>query len=341
MLIGGIVLGLILGLLVGGRLEHLASIRLRYMPLLFVAVIIRFGTELLLGQGVGVVDTLRMPLYALSYGLLLFALWKNRTYPGLALAFVGVAANAIAIVANGGRMPVWDMAFDASGLQGGINSVLHFELSTQDSTEFLLHLGPLGDIVPIPIPYVRNVASVGDLFLTAGLAFFLFATLVRAPEAAPETEEADLPRGIAGTARLPMPEATAGASAGLGVRAGTGLSPALAESMALERPMMLGGESPGFASPTLGVLSADTLTHGTSSARRSPSPCRNPSDCRCGSGSGSTRTYGSRPTRRSPHCGRDSSSACSGTGSTSSRWPSSCSRSPSRRSRWPSPSSPR
>ena len=45
MLIGGILLGLLLGLVLGGKIERLADIRLRFLPLLFVAVIIRFGTE--------------------------------------------------------------------------------------------------------------------------------------------------------------------------------------------------------------------------------------------------------------------------------------------------------
>ena len=62
MLIGGIALGLLLGLLLGGKLERLADIRLRYLPLLFVAVIVRFGTEIALGLGVGLVDLLRVPL---------------------------------------------------------------------------------------------------------------------------------------------------------------------------------------------------------------------------------------------------------------------------------------
>ena len=52
MLIGGIALGLVLGLLLGGRLEHLADIRLRFMPLLFLALILRFGTEAMLGFGI-------------------------------------------------------------------------------------------------------------------------------------------------------------------------------------------------------------------------------------------------------------------------------------------------
>ena len=118
MLIGGIALGLVLGLVLGGKLERLADIRLQYLPLLFLAVIIRFGTEALLGFGVEIVDTLRMPLLGAAYGLLLFTLWHNRTYPGLALAFIGIASNGLVILVNGGRMPVWMDAYRLSGLTG-------------------------------------------------------------------------------------------------------------------------------------------------------------------------------------------------------------------------------
>ncbi|MEI7742394.1 MAG: MFS transporter [Chloroflexota bacterium] len=250
MLIGGIVLGLLLGLLLGGRLENLANIRMRFLPLLFVAVIVRFGTEALLGVGVGVVETFRMPLLAAAYGLLLFTLWHNRSYPGLALAFIGIASNGIAIMVNGGRMPVWDQAFVASGLPGGISSVLHFELSTGSTTEFLLHLGPLGDIIPIPLPIVRNVASIGDIFLSSGLAFFLFATLLRpaqAPLVAADNETDSIAyRARTGATRLPRPDGLTD-DIGQGLRPGTGLSPSLNDSMALERPLMMGASGMGLA----------------------------------------------------------------------------------------------
>src|SRR3954465_13485839 len=118
MLIGGIALGLVLGLVLGGKLERLAEIRLQFLPLLFVAVIIRYGTEALLGAGVDIVETLRMPLLAVSYGLLLFTLWQNRTYPGLALAFVGIALNGLVILVNGGRRAVWGGAGRWGGRTG-------------------------------------------------------------------------------------------------------------------------------------------------------------------------------------------------------------------------------
>ncbi|MCJ7709894.1 MAG: MFS transporter, partial [Chloroflexi bacterium] len=167
--------------------------------------------------------------------------------------------NAVAIMSNGGRMPVWDVAFDASGLARPLGSVLHFELQSPIGTDFLLRLGPLGDIIPIPFDPVRNVASIGDIFLTAGLAFFLFATLLRTPaEARQAADEAKTGRylGFAGTARLPGTPAPVDQD-GIAIRSGTGLTPSLDESIALERPLMMGARGMGLASPALAQLPAE------------------------------------------------------------------------------------
>jgi DHA3 family macrolide efflux protein-like MFS transporter len=257
MLIGGIVGGLILGLLLGGRLEHLARAQLRYLPLLFIAVLVRFATEAALGAGVEPVEALRLPLLVTAYGLLLVALWHNRGYPGLALAFVGIAGNAIAITLNGGYMPIWEPSLSAAGWsRAELTSVLHVVLESGDGTDFLLHAGPLGDVIPVPFPLIRNVASIGDLFLSAGLGFFLFATLVRVPADEEEAVDAEarLGRlvGLAGTAR--PARRGQGPDGGLGVPSGTGLADGLSGTAALRRPLVLGGSGVGMASPALAPL---------------------------------------------------------------------------------------
>ena len=116
MLIGGIALGLILGLLVGGSITNLATVRLHRLPLLFVAVIVRFGTEFLLNAHVPLAETLRVPLLGTSFALLLVALWANRGYPGMSLAFIGVLANAVVILVNGGYMPIYLPSLLLAGL---------------------------------------------------------------------------------------------------------------------------------------------------------------------------------------------------------------------------------
>ncbi len=115
----GIVLGLVLGLLAGGSLVNLASVRLRWVSLIAAAVLVRFGTEAALLAGVPLVDTLRLPLLAASFGFLLVGLWGNRSYPGLTLAFVGILSNGIVIVVNGGYMPIWEPSLVAAGLDPG------------------------------------------------------------------------------------------------------------------------------------------------------------------------------------------------------------------------------
>ena len=242
MLIAGILLGLLLGLRAGGRLDNLANIQLRWPLLLVAAVIVRFGTEVLLNLEVGLVEDLRAPLLALGFGLLLIALWANRLYPGLVMAFVGIALNGLVILINGGYMPIWATSLEAAGLTpDDVTSALHVVVEGQAS-DFLLRALVLGDIIPIPLPIIQNVASLGDLFLTAGLAFFLFASVVRVPTKLEEHEEAVVYArlaGLAASARLPRPDA------GRGVAAETGLAPALRDSAALERPRLLGRPEPG------------------------------------------------------------------------------------------------
>jgi MFS family permease len=232
-LIAGILLGLLLGLRAGGRLDNLANIQLRW-PVLLVAAVL-----------------LRVPLLAAGFGLLLVGLWVNRGYPGLSVAFVGILLNGIVIVVNGGHMPIWVTSLEAAGLTpNDVTSALHFVVAG-DAADFFLRALILGDIIPVPIPVIQNVASLGDLFLTAGLAFFLFASVVRVPSRLEEHEEATVHArlaGLAGTTRLPRPDV------GGGVSAETGLAPGLQESAALQRPMILGRPSSGLASPALAPL---------------------------------------------------------------------------------------
>jgi DHA3 family macrolide efflux protein-like MFS transporter len=189
MLIGGIVLGLVLGLVAGGSIWNLASVRLRRLAFIAAAVLIRFATEAAIAGAIPFAESLRLPLYALAYVMLLVGLWPNRTYPGISLAFVGILANGIAIAANGGHMPVWQPSLLAAGIGlDDVRSSFQVVLPPALDAAFLVHAGPLADLIPIPFPIVRNVASIGDLFLSSGLAFFLFATVLHSPEELDDAE---------------------------------------------------------------------------------------------------------------------------------------------------------
>jgi DHA3 family macrolide efflux protein-like MFS transporter len=235
MLIGGILLGLVLGLLAGGKLRNLAEIQLRWAWLLVVAIVLRFGTEAALGAGIGMVEMLRLPLLAGAFAILLVALWVNRTYPGLSLALLGVLSNTIVILVNGGFMPIWAPALSAAGLtEADVTRSFHIVVDAP-APDFLGRLLILGDVIPVPLSFIRNVYSLGDLFLTLGLAFFLFASVVRVPSESEEQQDADLRRRLAAERE--------------GSRRSSGLSLGLEQSAALQRPTVLGAARQRLAGP--------------------------------------------------------------------------------------------
>ena len=266
MLVTGIVVGLIAGFLLGGSLSNLLANtrRLRWLGLLALGAIVRFGTEIALNLGVPGVSALRLPLFGLAFGLLLVGCWTNRRVPGFGLILAGTAANLLPVMLNGGAMPIWEPALTAAGFTtADVHSAFHTIIFDAPGSAFLLRGGPLGDVIPIPFPVIQNVASVGDLILAVGLAWFSFAIVLRhADDAEHGADGAYLDgsvaglaldsAGIDGAARLPRSvEATV---RGGRVRAETGLAAGLAEASALERALVMGGRGLRLAAPALAPL---------------------------------------------------------------------------------------
>jgi MFS transporter, DHA3 family, macrolide efflux protein len=213
MILLSLLIGLAAGLLLGGKLGRLIDVRLRWAGLIFLALLLRLGTEYAIVNGVALADALRLPLYGSAFGVLALAMWLNRTHAGLLVVGVGAWSNGVAIVANGGWMPVWEPALTAAGMTiGDLNVAFHRPLPPDFNLTFFLRAGPLGDVIPLPIPLMTNVASVGDLFIGLGLGWFVFSTLLRGYED---------PQG--------------------GVSLGRGQLTAAEAVLALDRPVMLGG----------------------------------------------------------------------------------------------------
>ena len=193
------ILGFLLGLAAGGRLENLLDVRLRWLPALLFAGAARFGLDALLSMG-GVPDGVRMWLILVVYLLLSAMLLVNRGLPGMMAAALGTIANGIAIdygiyvfvavqragnpgpEGSVGKLAVWQPSLAAAGFDStAVHSNFHVLLTGPMDANFVAHAGPLADVIPVPIPIIASVASVGDLMLGAGLAFFIFAAVVRAP----------------------------------------------------------------------------------------------------------------------------------------------------------------
>src|SRR5690242_3997080 len=171
-LLAGALCGAFVAWAFGGRLALLGDLRLRATPLIFAAL----GVQLVLFTSLAqdVPAALVPPAHVATYGALIAFTILNARRSGFWLLSFGLAANALVILVNGGRMPVTLPAWVASG-----HAAAALTAARVDSNNVLLtghtHLGWLGDRFAIPagIPLATAI-SIGDLLIVFGMTLFVY-----------------------------------------------------------------------------------------------------------------------------------------------------------------------
>jgi len=164
-----VVAGLLVGLLLGGRLDSIAETRFRWGWLALVALaiqIILFSP--IAGDGLGEAGRL---MYVASTALVVVVVLANARLAGLPIVLAGALSNLAAIVANGGSMPASPSALAAVGHTVG-------EGPTNSTLVARPALEPLTDIFATPswLPFA-NIFSVGDVLIGIGLAIAIAASM--------------------------------------------------------------------------------------------------------------------------------------------------------------------
>lgn len=174
-----VVVGLALGFLTGGRLDHLAERRFR-LPGLLVAGIVVQATSGWFGDG------LTVPLVLVSYVLLTAFCALNLPVVGMGIVLLGLSLNFLTIAVNGG-MPVRRAAVVAAGIaewhevdELELHAKRHLERPDDD-------LMVISDIIPVPV--IHEVLSFGDLIMSVGVADVLFRLLKPRPGARFKSDE--------------------------------------------------------------------------------------------------------------------------------------------------------
>ena len=164
--------GIVVGILLRGRLSGIASLQLRAGVVMVAglwAQVLLFSTPI--GNSLG---SAAPAAYVTSTFAVLVAILVNLHIPGLSFVAAGAASNLLVIVANGGSMPASAAAYAEQGRTLG---------DTYTNTA-LLHepaLGFLGDVIGLPawLPGT-NVISLGDILIAIGIAVTLATAMVRA-----------------------------------------------------------------------------------------------------------------------------------------------------------------
>jgi hypothetical protein len=164
---------LVIGKLCGGSLSNLGATQVRSKWLAFVAVglqLAAFPTAVLPWS---TPTSVAKGLWLASYVLLVAMLVRNRALPGVAIIAAGIACNLVAILANGGLMPVRGSAEAGAGRSYRVH----------DNSILLAHpkVALLIDRWAVPrwIP-LGNVFSIGDVLIALG-TFVVVVMAMRQP----------------------------------------------------------------------------------------------------------------------------------------------------------------
>lgn len=175
-------IGIIAGLLLGGRLDRLADLRLRWAPLALLGLLVQVA--LFADPVSSVVGDAAPAVYVASTAAVLVAVLRDVRVRGMAVVALGAACNLAAIVANGGYMPA-DPAALASVVElspGYSNSVVVADPA----------LRPLTDLFALPSAFpLANVFSIGDVLIGIGIALVIVFAMRARP--ARSSEAGSLP----------------------------------------------------------------------------------------------------------------------------------------------------
>ncbi|MBA3875912.1 MAG: hypothetical protein C0498_03080 [Anaerolinea sp.] len=176
LILWAIPVGIVVGLLLGGRLEGLLQLHFRWAALAVGGLLVQ--VVLFTPFGDRVAGGLGPAIYVASTAAVFLAVVRNLRMPGMVIVAVGALSNLVAISANGGAMPADPGALTRAGFAGPgeyTNSVVLAEPVFQ----------PLTDIYALPagVP-MANVFSIGDVLIGVGVATAIVVAM-RRREAAP------------------------------------------------------------------------------------------------------------------------------------------------------------
>ncbi|MBC8577929.1 MAG: DUF5317 domain-containing protein [Zhenhengia sp.] len=163
-----LIVAIILGYLLKGRLSHLINLQIRGIWLILIGFLLERGLNLLLKIGWMELGILTYLLDLLMYILILIFIWRNSRLKPLCAMGIGFVMNAIPIFANGGAMPVSPKAMDYMGISTDASLTGLYSIMREET-----HFKILSDIIPIFLGKVGFVISIGDIVLCIGMIWLV------------------------------------------------------------------------------------------------------------------------------------------------------------------------
>ena len=170
LLLAAVFVGLAIGVLSGGKLGNLSNLRFRW-PLFVLAVLVI--KEVVLITPLSRIDGVQFVYAGSLAALVAWTVWHFDLLPGVWLVSAGAALNLVAVVANGGRMPVAPELAGHLVERGHIGQYVVIGPGT--------NIGWLADWIDVPGP-LGGAYSPGDVVVAFGIAAVAFLATRRRAE---------------------------------------------------------------------------------------------------------------------------------------------------------------
>lgn len=169
MFIEAIILGLLIGIIRGGRVSNLQNYNIRGWYLIIVAVIVQMLPIFMKQMGF-----LENNLHVVGFfGLVLMivVVFINVRVPFFPVILVGGLLNIIAMILNSFKMPVMLEKLEGAGLTDLMGSILNGSILNYSSAEGANIVAQyLGKIYAFPEIYpLASIVSIGDIIMSIGL----------------------------------------------------------------------------------------------------------------------------------------------------------------------------
>jgi len=168
---------LIVATLRGGSPSRVLTLPLRSGGVLTLAFALQVVLYLPSVRGASLTLQWGVLLYLISLGLAFYGIVRNWSLgPPLRLALGGLGLNIIAVVLNGGHMPVAVAALrQAQGAAAVRDLAAHQLFANVELATPATRLPALGDIIAISTPIgTGNAYSIGDMLLCGGVALLVY-----------------------------------------------------------------------------------------------------------------------------------------------------------------------
>ncbi|ERI94153.1 hypothetical protein HMPREF1982_01165 [Clostridiales bacterium oral taxon 876 str. F0540] len=166
-----LIIAIIIGYVLNGRLKNINAEKVKGLYLVFAAFFLEYIILALLKKGSIKIGTLTLLSDIIMYSMLMIFTYLNRKDKWLLMLGIGFMLNAVVIFANGGMMPVSETVVRAYGFNGDLGTTGLYRF-VDSNTHFVF----LADIIPLGNRRL-GIASLGDIVECVGVAGFIISEM--------------------------------------------------------------------------------------------------------------------------------------------------------------------